>query len=107
MNRPPPLAPLTLLTLFVLLSVAPRASAAELHERCARLRIGDTEERILQTIDGAPQRRTHSNLAGVERSELVFSAGATTCTVTLLFGRLVARTVEQRPGSRRPGWLPF
>ena len=107
MSRPPTLSPLTLLTLFVLLSDAPRTPAAELHEPCGGLRIGDTEERILETIDGAPQRRTHSNLAGAERSELVFSAGATTCTVTLLFGRLFARTVEQRPGSRRPGWLPF
>ncbi len=76
--------------------------AAECSSRTEMLRVGDSEKQVMQIMDQKPTKITRSETAGIEKSTLVFESGTTVCSLSLVFGRLVSKQVEQQ----KPGWLP-
>lgn len=77
--------------------------SADFGERMERLHLGDSEEQVLRVMDDKPAKVTRGEVAGVPRTVLVFESGNTVSTVTLVFGHLVSKSMEQQ----RSRLLPF
>ena len=116
-TSPPPLPParriakrlrhsLVLLAWVVAITAAITAAHAadkSLDLRFAALSMGDSPDDVRRVMQADPKETRRTSVAGIEKTVLVFEIEGQRYGITLIAGRLVAKTVESRPS----GWKLF
>lgn len=82
---------------------AAQAADKSLDLRFAALSMGDTHDDIRRVMQADPKETRRTSVAGIEKTVLVFEIEGQRYGITLIAGRLVAKTVESRPS----GWKLF
>lgn len=96
---------LALLALVALEVAASAACAADkgLDLRFAALSMGDSPEEIRRVMQADPKETRRTSVAGIEKTALVYEVDGQRYDITLIAGRLVAKSVESKPS----GWRLF
>lgn len=68
------------------------------------MNVGDTEAEVLRTLGVAPIESKRSVLVGVEKLLLTFEVGQHRIEVTLIGGRLLAKSATTKPSNWRLPW---
>lgn len=71
--------------------------------RFAALSLGDSNDDVHRATQADPKENRRTSVAGIEKTVLVFEIDGQRYGITLIAGRLVAKTVESRPS----GWKLF
>lgn len=82
---------------------AAHAADKSLDLRFAALSMGDSNDDVRQVMQADPKETRRTSVAGIEKTVLVFEIEGQRYGITLIAGRLVAKTVESRPS----GWKLF
>lgn len=82
---------------------AAQAADKSLDLRFAALSMGDSPDDVRRVMQADPKETRRTSVAGIEKTVLVFEIEGQRYGITLIAGRLVAKTVESRPS----GWKLF
>ena len=82
---------------------AAHAADKSLDLRFAALSMGDSPDDVRRVMQADPKETRRTSVAGIEKTVLVFEIDGQRYGITLIAGRLVAKTVESRPS----GWKLF
>ena len=82
---------------------AAQAADKSLDLRFAALSMGDSPDDVRRVMQADPKETRRTSVAGIEKTVLVFVIEGQRYGITLIAGRLVAKTVESRPS----GWKLF